>query len=138
MDRQQSWPTIACAIDLRPSQLLRCHNILPSAVDPYTNSCESSNLIYLEEEARGKAQALLEMLPGDNIFKKSAFATVSGGLTAFLVSQGIYVPNEETLILVAFLIMARLAYVKLASPIAGLFESYITVNIGDVQCSDLS
>lgn len=85
------------------------------------------SLIMLEEQARGKAQALLEMLPGDSLFKKSAFATVSGGLTAFLVSQGIYVPNEETLILVAFLIMARLAYVKLASPIGSLFESYITV-----------
>lgn len=66
------------------------------------------------------------MLPGDSLTKKSAYATLGGGLTAFLVSQGIYIPNEETLILVAFLIMARLAYVKLASPIGSMLQDYIT------------
>ncbi len=85
--------------------------------------------IYLEEEAQSKAKAILEMFPGDTLFKKSAYATLTGGLVSFLVSKGIYVPNEETLILVAFLIMSRLAYVKLAGPIGTLFETYITVEI---------
>lgn len=67
------------------------------------------------------------MFPGETLFKKSAYATLFGGAMSFLVSKGIYIPNEETLILVAFLIMSRLAYVKLADPIGSLFQSYINV-----------
>lgn len=68
------------------------------------------------------------MFPGDSMFKKSAYATLFGGAMSFLVAKGIYIPNEETLILVAFMIMSRLAYVKLADPIGSLFESYINVH----------
>lgn len=67
------------------------------------------------------------MFPGDSLFKKSAYATVAGGITAFLVSNGIYIVNEETLVLVAFLIMSRFAYVKLSGPLGEFFENYINV-----------
>lgn len=67
------------------------------------------------------------MFPGDSPFKKSAYATVAGGIGAFLISKGIYVVNEETLVLVAFLIMSRFAYVKLSQPISEFFEGYINV-----------
>lgn len=67
------------------------------------------------------------MIPGNSLLKKSAYTTLGGALTAALVASGIYIPNEETLILVAFLIMARLGYVKLATPIGSLFQSYIDV-----------
>lgn len=72
----------------------------------------------------------MELLPGETPFKKSAFATIAGGIGAFLVSKGIYIVNEETLVLVAFLIMARLAYVKLSGPIGEFFEGYIMVRQG--------
>lgn len=61
--------------------------------------------------------------------KKATFATLTGGLTAFLVTKGIYIPNDETLILVAFLIVARVLYVKLSTPLANLIDSSIKVKL---------
>lgn len=79
------------------------------------------------ETVGSKKSLFLEMLPGENNFKKALYSVLGGGATAGLIASDIYIPNEETLILIAFLIMSRLAYVKLSAPISSLFESYVQV-----------
>jgi len=74
------------------------------------------------------------MLPGENNFKKALYSALGGGATAGLIASNIYIPNEETLILIAFLIMSRLAYVKLSAPISSLFDSYVQVTIRNLVC----
>lgn len=81
----------------------------------------------VEEEAQSKAQKILEYFPGTTNFKKATYATLTAGLAAFLVTSGIYIPNDETLILAAFLIVTRVLYVKLSAPITNLIDSTINV-----------
>lgn len=59
--------------------------------------------------------------------RKATYATLTGGLTAFLVANGIYIPNDETLILVSFLIVVRALYVKLGTPVANMIDASINV-----------
>lgn len=65
------------------------------------------------------------MFPGDTNAKKATFATLTGGLMAFLVANNIYIPNDETLILAAFIIVVRTLYVKLGGPIADMIDAAI-------------
>lgn len=46
------------------------------------------------------------MLPGNSIVSKTTWVTVGTGLSALAISKELYVANEETVILVAFLIFA--------------------------------
>jgi hypothetical protein len=62
--------------------------------------------------------------------RKATYASLTGGLTAFLVANGIYIPNDETLILIAFIIVTRVLYVKLGTPVANLIDASISVFIG--------
>lgn len=78
-------------------------------------------------EAKSKAQKILEFFPGATPFRKATYATLTGGLTAFLVANGIYIPNDETLILVAFIVTSRFLYLKLATPITKLLDESINV-----------
>jgi len=77
------------------------------------------------EEAKNRAHQILQYFPGDTLARKATYATLTGGLMAFLVANGIYIPNDETLILAAFVLVARALYVKLASPIAKLIDGNI-------------
>ena len=61
------------------------------------------------------------------MFSKTAYATLGTGLSAFLVSQGIYIPNEETLVLVAFVITVRALYNKLAGPMSDFLDASVQV-----------
>ncbi len=65
------------------------------------------------------------MFPGDTNAKKAAYATLTGGLMAFLVANNIYIPNDETLILAAFTIVVRTLYVKLSGPLSDMIEAGI-------------
>ena len=80
-------------------------------------------------EAQSRAQSLLAMLPGDTAFSKTAYATIGTGLGAFLISKGIYIPNDETLVLVAFAITIRALYNKLSKPVSEYLETSINVRI---------
>lgn len=78
-------------------------------------------------EAKSRAQNLLAILPGETAFTKTAYATIGTGLGAFLISKGIYIPNDETLVLVAFAITIRALYNKLSGPISEYLEASINV-----------
>ena len=65
--------------------------------------------------------------------RKATYATLTGGLAAFLVSSGVYIPSDETLILAAFLIVTRVLYVKLAIPITKMIDSGIDVRAKPVH-----
>lgn len=71
------------------------------------------------------------MLPGDTAFTKTAYATIGTGLGAFLISKGIYIPNDETLVLIAFAITMRALYNKLSGPVSEYLENSINVHCGD-------
>ena len=79
-------------------------------------------------EIQSRAQSLLAMLPGDSAFSKTAYVTIGTGLGAFLISKGIYIPNDETLVLVAFAIPIRAIYNKVSGPISEYLENSINVN----------
>lgn len=87
-----------------------------------------------KSEAKSKAQALLALLPGETAFSKTAYATMGTGLGAFLISQGIYIPNDETLVLVAFALTTRALYTKLSGPLSEYLEKSIQVNINGFKC----
>lgn len=80
-----------------------------------------------KKEAQTRAQSLLALLPGDTAFSKTAYATIGTGLGAFLISKGIYIPNDETLVLVAFAITVRALYTKLSGPVGEYLEASINV-----------
>lgn len=77
------------------------------------------------EEAQGRAHQILQYFPGNTLARKATYATIVSGLTAFLVANGIYIPNDETLILAAFVIVSRFLYVKLSAPVAALLDGAI-------------
>lgn len=81
-----------------------------------------------KEEANSRAKSLLAMLPGDTAFSKTAYATIGTGLGAFLIAKGIYIPNDETLVLAAFAITIRALYTKLSGPVSEYLENSISVN----------
>ena len=80
-----------------------------------------------KEEAKSRAKSLLAMLPGETAFTKTAYATIGTGLGAFLISKGIYIPNDETLVLVAFAITMRALYNKLSGPVSEYLDKSISV-----------
>ena len=67
------------------------------------------------------------MLPGETAFSKTAYATIGTGLSAFLIAKGIYIPNDETLVLLAFAITVRALYTKLSGPVSEYLENSIKV-----------
>jgi hypothetical protein len=76
----------------------------------------------------------LQLFPGATNLRKATYATVTGGITAFLVANGIYIPNDETLILAAFILVTRVLYVKIGGPLANLIDSSINVGWGEAFC----
>lgn len=61
------------------------------------------------------------------MFKKTTYATLGSGVAAFLISKGIYIPNEETLVLVAFIIVVRGLFVKLSGPVTAYLDAEFNV-----------
>ena len=61
---------------------------------------------FTEPAPETRASALIDMLPGNSIVSKTTWVTVGTGLSALAISKELYVANEETVILVAFLIFA--------------------------------
>lgn len=72
---------------------------------------------------------LAAMVPGESAVAKAAYAAVGGGVATLLVTQGIYIPNDETLVLVAFALTTRALYVKLAGPVGAYLQASINVRV---------
>ncbi|KAG0275234.1 atp4 subunit B of the stator stalk of mitochondrial F1F0 ATP synthase [Linnemannia exigua] len=49
-----------------------------------------------------KAQSILDALPGNSLISKTGVVTAFAGLSTYLISQELYIFNEETLVLLAF------------------------------------
>lgn len=99
-----------------------------STANSKTNETSSSTSTPItKEEANSRAKSLLAMLPGDTAFSKTAYATIGTGLGAFLIAKGIYIPNDETLVLAAFAITIRALYNKLSGPVSEYLENSINV-----------
>ena len=93
-----------------------------------TSTSTSTSTPITKEEANSRAKSLLAMLPGDTAFTKTAYATIGTGLGAFLIAKGIYIPNDETLVLAAFAITIRALYTKLSGPVSEYLENSINVS----------
>ena len=55
------------------------------------------------EEPKKKAQSILDSLPGNNLFSKTAFLSSAAGLSIYALSNEYYVMNEETVVAVCLL-----------------------------------
>lgn len=114
------------------SKLLNLRS-LSSSTNSKTNEATSTSTTattstpITKEEASSRAKSILAMLPGDTAFSKTAYATIGTGLGAFLIAKGIYIPNDETLVLAAFAITIRALYTKLSGPVSEYLENSINV-----------
>ncbi|PWN91355.1 hypothetical protein FA10DRAFT_265217 [Acaromyces ingoldii] len=63
-----------------------------------------------------KASSLLDILPGNSLVSKTGWVTLGTGLSALAISKELYVANEETVILVGFLIFATLVGRSITGP----------------------
>ena len=74
-------------------------------IPPLTNALTSrryaSNLP--TEEPLKKAQSILDALPGSSLISKTAILSVGASLSAYAISNELYVVNEETIVMVATL-----------------------------------
>ncbi|WFD00481.1 atp4 subunit B of the stator stalk of mitochondrial F1F0 ATP synthase [Malassezia yamatoensis] len=70
----------------------------------------------LEPTPDAKASSILDSLPGNSLISKTTWVTLGAGLTAFTVSNELYVANDETVILAAFLIFATFVGRATAQP----------------------
>lgn len=103
----------------------------PNAVQAPNSGAEETPLT--KAQAASRAQALIDLLPGSTALTKTAYATIGTGLGAFLITKGIYIPNDETLVLVAFAFTIRALYNKLSGPLSSYLESSITVKKVEVS-----
>lgn len=69
-----------------------------------------------EPTPEAKAASILDALPGNSLISKTTWVTLGAGLTAFTVSNELYVANDETVILAAFLIFATFVGRATAKP----------------------
>ncbi|KNE71689.1 hypothetical protein AMAG_16242 [Allomyces macrogynus ATCC 38327] len=68
-------------------------------------------------EPAEKAKSVIDALPGNNIVTKTGLLTLATGGSIFAISKEIYVINEETIVLGAFLGIATVLYRGLKEPI---------------------
>merc|ERR1712183_442201 len=72
-----------------------------------------------------KATSIIDSLPGNSLISKTTWVTLGAGLTAFGVSNELYVANDETVILAGFLIFATLLGRSVAKPYTNWADSTI-------------
>merc|ERR1711964_971015 len=72
-----------------------------------------------------KATSIIDSLPGNSLISKATWGTLGAGLTAFGVSNELYVANDETVILAGFLIFATLLGRSVAKPYTNWADSTI-------------
>ncbi|PKI84947.1 atp4 subunit B of the stator stalk of mitochondrial F1F0 ATP synthase [Malassezia vespertilionis] len=72
-----------------------------------------------------KASSLIDMLPGNSLVSKTTWVTLGAGLTAFTVSNELYVANDETVIAAGFLVFAFLIGKAVSKPYSNWADSTI-------------
>ncbi|WFD26578.1 atp4 subunit B of the stator stalk of mitochondrial F1F0 ATP synthase [Malassezia nana] len=78
-----------------------------------------------EPTPEAKAASIIDALPGNSLVSKTTWVTIGAGLTAFAVSNELYVANDETVILAGFLVFATLIGRTVSKPYANWANSYI-------------
>ncbi|CAG8470729.1 5566_t:CDS:2 [Ambispora gerdemannii] len=56
-----------------------------------------------EVDPKEKARSIIDSLPGNSLISKTGYFTVGAGLLTYAISKEIYVLNEETLVVIAFI-----------------------------------
>lgn len=82
-----------------------------------------------ETSPEAKASSLLDILPGNSLVSKTGWVTLGTGLSALAISKELYVANEETVILVGFLIFATLVGRSITGPYKEWADGQIEVGI---------
>ncbi|KAI7863343.1 hypothetical protein BDF14DRAFT_1998537 [Spinellus fusiger] len=78
-----------------------------------------------QKESEQKPNSILDTLPGQSLASKAAYLTVGGGASTFLISQEIYILNEETLVLVASLGLLGVLLKYLREPFTTMANDHI-------------
>ncbi|KAH9908732.1 hypothetical protein F4778DRAFT_718506 [Xylariomycetidae sp. FL2044] len=102
------------AARLRPSIAQRAFPALASSpsLTALTATRPASNV---PEEPKAKAQSIIDALPGNSLISKTAILSSAAGLSAYAISNELYVVNEETV--VAFcLLSVWAAIIKFGGP----------------------
>lgn len=81
---------------LRPVLASRAAPAISAAAVRYTSNVPA-------EEPKKKAQSLIDAIPGNNLFSKSAILSSVAGISIYGLSNEYYVMNEETIIAVCLL-----------------------------------
>ena len=66
----------------------------------------------LETEATSRALKLLDIVPGDSLFKKTTFVTIGGSILTVAIANDLYICNHESVHLLAFVLLMRFLYLK--------------------------
>lgn len=74
---------------------------------------------------------MLDLLPGNSVVSKAGWVTLGTSLSALAVSKELYVANEETVILVAFLVFATALGRTLSGPYKEWADGQIEVSTTD-------
>lgn len=82
-----------------------------------------------EPSPETRASALLDLLPGNSLVSKTSWVTIGTGLSALAISKELYVANEETVILVAFLIFATFIGRTISGPYKEWADGQIEVRL---------
>jgi F-type H+-transporting ATPase subunit b len=68
------------------------------------------------EDAKSKAGALMNLVPGNSVLTKTGVLSLLTGLTAYGISKEIIILHSETLIVVGTGIVLALAYKNISGP----------------------
>lgn len=80
-----------------------------------------------EPSPEAKASSIIDALPGNSLISKTTWVTLGAGMTAFAVSNELYVANDETVIMAGFLIFATLIGRAVSKPYTEWADSTIEV-----------
>ncbi|KAF2836574.1 ATP synthase subunit 4 mitochondrial precursor [Patellaria atrata CBS 101060] len=86
------------AARVRPTPTLR---LVPPISTQVTSARYASNVPV--EDPKQKAQSLFDSLPGNNPVAKAAILSAGAGLSAFAISNELYVVNEESIVALSLL-----------------------------------
>ncbi|KAI8885519.1 hypothetical protein K501DRAFT_245707 [Backusella circina FSU 941] len=78
-----------------------------------------------EDKVEEKKSSVLDSLPGDSIVAKTAYVATGTGLASYLISQEIYVMNEESLVLLCSTALLGLLLKYLREPFNNMANEHI-------------
>ncbi|AYO44383.1 ATP synthase subunit 4, mitochondrial [Malassezia restricta CBS 7877] len=107
-----------------PRQAVMPASMMTSTPRVFRHEC--STRFYSDKPTpEAKATSIIDSLPGNSLISKTTWVTLGAGLTAFGVSNELYVANDETVILAGFLIFATLLGRSVAKPYTNWADSTI-------------